>query len=406
MRKIILFIVAISLSGRLFPVAQRGLKWENMNCWMISVLSALINTKPLYEMLKDYKDEILPTDPPELKISKAYITMMNESFKPGADAVLTSDFYKKIYELTHDEEVIDKAGKKTKVKVRNYGFEWSSFAKSGEFIERFLKDINITYPELQKIFFIALRDSMNADECYNNDIFCHRTCSKNYSSSNFKIDTTLGFCLDSDNNNMDDIGNPFDLVKCSFFKFESKSYPYGPAKPEICVKEKCGTVAGFKRISFTAFLKAPRIMIFENTKQSDKYGVKIPPQFKIPKSFFVNPNHSSPNYKVYSIVIGSGSHFWNYSRDIDSNDWWKYDNYDIKPSGIEPVANGTVENIMKTGFDKGKVPVLIFYEMENYEQYKLQANLSDLKESLRALKTKLSELKSKLGLLKSKLVAH
>jgi hypothetical protein len=387
MRKIILFTVIISLSGNLFPVVHRGLKWENMNCWMISVLSALINTKPLYEMLKNYEVKDSPGDTPELKIQKdilrTYIMIMNESFNKEKDPVQISSFYDQAYDLKYFWSEFHPASK-------------GSFAESTTFMELFLKDINIAYPELQKIFFIASRDSMEIFQGYKKNDSCHRTCIENREPQTFMVRAGSWDCLDSKNEKMGTISAPFDLVKWSFVRYELPG-----KKLDICVQEKCCEAKDYKLIRFTAFKKAPRIMIFENSMQQGMYGVIIPDKFKIPQAFFVNPNHPSPNYKVYSMIIGSGGHFWNYSRDINSDEWWNY-NY----SRAEKVSNGTVENIMKIGKDDGAVPVLIFYEMENFEQYKLQANLSDLKESLIVLKTKLTALKSKLGLLKNKLVAH
>jgi len=387
MRKIISLIIGIFFYESIFPVAHRGLQWDNMNCWMISCLSALINTKPLYEMLKDYNVEILASDSPALKTQKEilreFIKIMKESFNPGASPVPTLDFYKKIYEPTHEEDVYDQfdviIGKKT---VHSYDFEWGKFACVETFCPKFLNDVNVAYPKLKDIFLIGARDSMYVTERYKEDLLYDKTYKKESSDVPVFVYIGLSGCCSLDNNDLPDIKESFNLVERSFVKNKLTS----------------------SKKSFMAFIRAPRIMIFHNYSMNSatmgKFGVKMPSTFNIPKEFFVKPQNCPVySYKIYSIIIGSGAHFWNYSRDIDQDEWWKY-----TYSNVEKCVKGTVENIMKIGLDGAAFPIYIFYELENYDQYNLNVKLNDLKESLITLKTKLSELKSKLELVSGKLV--
>ncbi|MFH1253914.1 MAG: hypothetical protein V1646_00600 [bacterium] len=410
MRKIICLIIGIFFYESIFPVAHRGLQWANMNCWMISCLSALINTKPLYEMLKDYKVEILAGDSPELKIQKEilkeFIKIMNESFSSGPSPVSTADFYKKIYEPTHEEDVYDPAGviigKKT---VHSYDFEWGKFAYVETFCPKFLRDINFVYPKLEELFIKSNRDLITVKACYNGNDLLHETYEATW-SGDFIYGTGSILCLDLNNKKMPDITAPFNLVERSFVKWlvrEGILSDRGDL-PQICKEGNCGTSDEYKGIMFDMFKKAPRIMIFHNFSMNwstmGKFGVKMPDSFNIPKEFFVKTqNYPVYSYKLYSIIIGSGTHFWNYSRDMDQDEWWKY-----TYSSAEKCAKGTVEKIMETGLDGTAFPVYIFYELENYDEYNLKVKLNDLKESLITLKTKLSELKSKLELVSGKLV--
>lgn len=380
-RKMILVIVLMFLFESIFPVSQRGLKWENMNCWMISVLSALINTKPLYEILKDYNVEILASDSPDRKIRKEilqeFIKIMNQSFEAGESPIITSHFYNKIYDAKHDG-------------IRSYDFNKGSFWFADYFLKGFLGDIVLACPKLQEIFFISKEDSVYMKECYNKDFLLHRMYKKN------ELDNFVILVSGSE--------WPLDLTTSIFNKDQlrkGKSINFGRT-PEICVKAKCGQNDDYVQKGFVAFKKAPRIIIFQNSVPMKGFGIKFPYTFKIPEKFFTDQKRVTFNkYNLYSVIMTSpGSHFWNYSRNTSSDKWIEYNYSDIKEC-----LNGKIENIMSTGFDesKNKVPNYIFYEMENYEQYSFKIKLIDLHDNLSILKSKLLELKSKLELLKNKI---
>lgn len=374
MRKPIFFVIITSVFVNIYPVSHLGLKWEYFNCWMISSVSALIHTQPLREMLKNYEVKISPDDSPDLvkrkEILQEFIKIMNQAFNSDQDPVPTKDLYEKICDL-------------------------HSF-KKGKFnfpvIDKFLEDITIAYPKLQEIFFIPKIDSVYAHACYNNNTLLHRSFNEN-ELGNFRLIISSS----------EDNPYPMDLIK-GIERIDNlgkgKIEFYGKA-PKICVENKCGQYDDYQKKGFVAFKKAPRIIIFQNSAPMNGCGIKIPDNFKMPEELFTDPKRVSANkYNLYSIIVTSpGSHFWNYSRDVNSDKWMEY-NYSNATECDKP----KIERIKTTGFDgsKNKVPNYIFYEMENYDQYSLKIKLIDLQDSLVPLKSKLLELKSKLELFASK----
>jgi hypothetical protein len=377
MGRIILITVVASLFGTIFPVSHRGLEWEKSNCWMISSLSALINTKPLYDALKDYEVQFLSSDSPSLKAQKEilqeFIKIMKESYKSGKDSVSIDDFYNKFFEIYN-------------------GSKFQKNAYNVSALTEILEYIFTAYPKLQKIFFKRGRDSVDVRKCYQNNTLQHCV---HYDDILPEFVYTLfrpGVCP------------TIDLIKIVFgiLKLDKKRSWFPMGKAEICKQSKCGDIEGYFQERFYSFKKSPHIIIFEspgNIPGPDS-GIRFPESFKIPSEFFTDPRRASSNkYNIYSIIANSSNHYWNYSRDVNSDNWYKY-----SFSSAEQIHKEVIDTIIKTGFPDGSSSNAInylFYEMENYEQYDLEMKLIDLKDYLVDLKTKLFALKSKLELLRS-----
>lgn len=349
MRKVMFLFFVTIFCENIFPVYHQGLLWENQNCWMISVLSALINTKSLTEKLKNNTAHFeKKDDTPEIserkRILREFLRIMKYTSKISAPLEIDEPV-----QISYD--IYEIICKRCKISPE-------AMADAYVFLKHFLVDICAVYPELEEIFFIAQRDSENVYECYNENVLMHENYKENSSGENFIISAGLGNYLDLKDpfNTWPPEGGvqPYDLIKWSFVR--DLLNPAERVYSEICNESKCKEL-NYKQIKYTAFKKNPQIMIFENVTQQ---GIKIPLEFQIPKKFCKKYSISSITYKLYSIIMDDASdkqHFYNYSRDINADEWWKY-NY----SQAEKVDFVEVENVIKGSSNQTLIPALIFYQ--------------------------------------------